>query len=161
MRDTVIHMTMSPGRERQRNGVTGARTGQEGPLGGMFCQVSVCPMVSGGMDEKKACIRCPPVNSWGRGQTAEPHAHPTPSPSLHIRTLPQLVSLSDSLVQLPLGHQTKLLQGRQQLGASIADKRVRQERGQASAILQKVEGDSDHPHDLGWHSNKKRTHANH
>lgn len=55
-----------------------------------------------------------------------------------------LLSLSHSLLQLPLGQQPTVLQGREQLGPRVTDERVGQEIGETTSILQEVERDSDH-----------------
>lgn len=55
-----------------------------------------------------------------------------------------LLSLSHSLLQLPLGQQPTALQGREQLGPRVADERVGQEIGETTSILQEVEGHSNH-----------------
>lgn len=60
-----------------------------------------------------------------------------------------LLSLSHSLLQLPLGQQPTVVQGREQLGPRVTDERVGQEIGETTSILKEVEWDSDHTHYLG------------
>lgn len=60
-----------------------------------------------------------------------------------------LLSLSHSLLQLPLGKQPTVVQGGEQLGPRVTDERVGQEIGETTPILKEVEWDSDHTHYLG------------
>lgn len=55
-----------------------------------------------------------------------------------------LQRVCEGSVQLPGGQQVEAQQRVQQLGASVADERVRQEGGEASPAFHGVEWDSDH-----------------
>ena len=67
-----------------------------------------------------------------------------------------LLGVCEGFVQLLRGDQVEAQQGVDQLGASVADERVRQEEREASPVLQGVERDPDHSQNLvrertvGW-----------
>lgn len=54
----------------------------------------------------------------------------------------------EGFVQVPGGHQAEAQQRVDELGASVADERVRQEGREAPRVFHGVQRDSDHSHDL-------------
>lgn len=62
-----------------------------------------------------------------------------------------LLRLPHSLLQLPVGQQPAVAQGREQLRPRVTDERVGQEVGETTSLLQEVERHTHHTHYLVTH----------